>query len=188
MTVSEIIFYWNLLVHIPLPQKRGKNWFTNFIEFYQGKNGKASIGGGGKDLILYSNTREKTSLTSLKVVLKFPVSVFHLEAHIHKLQIRHSIPTLKRCLENCKCYREPYKNQNVPKFIRTCFSQIFAQTLTITTIKYYAHIWSCQRKGLTEGVWTEFHFYSTASDLEPRNSLEDCGRRVFLLCFNSKTY
>lgn len=142
--------------------------------------------GRRKNIILQSNTWEKTSLTSLKVLWKFPASVFHLEAHRLRLQVRHHIPTLKRCLENCKCYRELYKKQNVPKFIRNCLSQNFPRILTVTTIKYYIRVWSCQGKDLTEGIWTEFHFYSTVSDLEPRNSLEDCGRRVCPLCFNSK--
>lgn len=45
------------------------------------------------------------------------------------------------------------------------------------------HIWSCQGEGLTGGFLTGFNFYSIASDLESRNSPEDCGRQVLLLCF-----
>lgn len=62
---------------------------------------------------------------------------------------KHGISKLKRCLENWKCNREPYKN-HVSKHI-SCFSQIFAQPITVTIIKYKlsVHIWSFQGEVLT---------------------------------------
>lgn len=86
------------MVHIFFLQKWEKKQFTTyFVEFYQGKNGKASIVG-----TIQAQERKCNSLVKhirkdlTKFLLKFPASVFYLEAHRLRLQARAQYPNTEK--------------------------------------------------------------------------------------------